>query len=174
MSAFASKETFDHLMTLEGVRAETPEVKEGVLRDMFERFVMSPLNEIEFAKQDKIDRPDCWTPPKSDVNVESEVLYSADAQSRFVREHSVEELSEILARSGLKVGQIKKRTATETIDETSSSNPYAKSYRGKDREAAIIALINSNVKLATSLAKSAGCTITGQPLMPVGAARFQK
>ena len=84
-------------------------------------------------------------------------------------------LAEEAALYGTKPGSTKPGVAPGTkpanIDPMAgSNNPYSNNWKlgEKAREAKIQSLIKSNAKLAASLARSAGKTITGQPAAIIG------
>lgn len=106
-------------------------------------------------------------------SVDHACLYSLAAQSAYLKEHGENATREFLASQGLKLGELKPTPKDEV---TESTNPYSDKCKlsAADKEKKISALIRGNATLATQLAKSAGKTLTGQPLMPVGAARMQR
>ncbi|WP_298107429.1 hypothetical protein [Bradyrhizobium sp.] len=114
-----------------------------------------------------------WFQPEPKAEGEEDedvaVFTNADAQAAFAREHGTSALTAKLAERGLKVGQVVKAIKKEpSADATKpSTNPWHPSWKNGDaaaRQAEQLRIIRQSTKLATSLAKAAGVTISGQPL----------
>jgi hypothetical protein len=148
---------------------------QSALQDAWQDYSQSgDISMSAFLKARRETHPHRYQTFQPDVgNVDHAALYSLAAQSAYLREHGENATREFLASQGLKLGQIKPTPKDEITD---STNPYSDKCKlsAAEKEKKISALVRGNAKLATSLAKSAGKTITGQPLMPVGAARMQR
>jgi hypothetical protein len=126
----------------------------------------------DFFKERKGDKPHWFNnfAPAAD-STEHAAFHSLAGQAAFLKEHSLPELVELLKTVGLSPGKIK--TPVNVDATTGSTNPYSDEFVGTaaQKEARIASLIRSSATLAGQLARSAGKTITNQPLNPVGAAR---
>jgi hypothetical protein len=97
-------------------------------------------------------------------------LFSLKAQGEHVKANGEAATRELLAKHGLKLGQVKSPATDDDTTIKGAANPFSKAYRGPpdEREARIASIIKSGgTRLAASLAKSAGVSITGQPLQTV-------
>jgi hypothetical protein len=117
----------------------------------------------EFLAGVKAEKPHWFAPPIERAEL---ALSSLKEQGELIREIGEAAASEVLAQHGLKIGQIKPPAKAEEKIK-GEGNPYAKNFKGTpaEREAKIASIIRSaGTKFAASLAKSAGVTISGQPL----------
>ena len=119
----------------------------------------------EWLASVKPDKPH-WFSIQTDGSENEAALSSLSAQGNYVRQHGREAAEELLARHGLKLGQIKAPTKEEPPK--GANNPYdLKNFKGTpaERRARIASIIKSGgSRFAASLARSAGVSITGQPL----------
>ena len=122
------------------------------------------IREYHEAKRDS--RPH-WYGEVSSSPID-DVLTNLTAQGAWVREVGIHAAADVLKRHGLRPGQVFTVSAADKkAAQVGENNPYANNFRGTEeqRQARIASLIKSGgTKLATSLAASAGKTITGAPL----------
>jgi hypothetical protein len=123
----------------------------------------------DFFREHKEDRPHWFAAPAAASNSEHPVFYSVDEQVVYHREHGEAELRELLAKSGLKPGQVKPGAKEGTADIKGANNPYSdeflKSHTPAERDARITSLIKSGgTALAASIARAAGKNVMNQKL----------
>jgi hypothetical protein len=153
MATYFMREDFEAIGRRAGVR-------EVAFEDAWMLFSDYEGSAGQFFKDHKEDRPHWYA--ANEVS-DHAALYSIDEQAKYVREHGEAAARELLASFELKLGQVKHKPK-EAGD--GSTNPYSEKFAGtpEQREARIASLIKSSAGLATQLARSAGKTITNQPL----------
>lgn len=118
-----------------------------------------------------------WFNAAADTSFNNPIYTSLSAQGQHAREFGAEATAHLLASAGLKLGQIRPPAKEDGDTVKGANNPYSDTFKGTpaEREARIASLLKTGgTRLAASLAKAAGKTITGQKLQPVGAARMQR
>ena len=129
---------------------------------------------VTFLKRIRPEKPHWFAAPAADTPDEA-ALYSVEAQSRYARAHSTEELISLLKANGLTPGKVLKAAPVDPADKIKgSNNPYDDACKLSlaEKEKRIASLIKQGgTGLAARLAKAAGKTITGQPLQQVGVRR---
>jgi len=141
-------------------------LREVALGDVIRQFPDDGITSLaEWLESVRAEKPH-WFAVVTDGTENEAVLTSLSAQGTYVREHGEAAARELLARNGLKLGEIKAPTKDEPPK--GANNPFdLKAWRGTpaEREARIASIIKSGgTRFAASLAKSAGVSITGQPL----------
>jgi hypothetical protein len=101
--------------------------------------------------------------------------------ARPAREHGVAELTEVLRAEGLRPWFVRKSEPVDPAEKVKgANNPYDDAFQFKEtpaekeaeRQKRMASLIKQGgTRLAASLARAAGKSITGQPLQKIGAAR---
>jgi hypothetical protein len=121
---------------------------------------------IDFFKARKETHPHRYHSfvPAAD-SAEVAATTSLAGQAAHVKEFGADATRELLASFGMKLGQI--RAPAKADPAKGENNPYSPEFKGtpEQREARIQSLIKSSATLAASLAKSCGCTITGQKIV---------
>lgn len=128
----------------------------------------------EFYAARKVTHPHRFTSfAPADDSAEHLAFTSLSGQAAHVKEFGEAATRELMASQGMKLGQIRAPAKNEI---TESTNPWSDQCKLSPdaREKAISLLIRTQPTKAASLARSAGKQITGQPLMPVGAARLKR
>lgn len=150
-------------------------MREVAMQDAWAQFAVYDGTARDFFKEKREDKPHWYAAPAAD-SVGHTAFYSLAAQGAYAKEHGVDATRELLATEGLKLGQVKAPAKADPADAIKGAeNPYSDAFKGTpaERDARISSLLKSGgSRLVASLAKSAGKTVTNQPLQPVGAARF--
>jgi hypothetical protein len=148
-------------------------LREVAAQDAWLQFATFDGSAREFFTARKEDKPH-WFATQAADTVEHTAFYSVEAQAAYCKEHGEAATRELLATEGLKLGQIKAAKVEDADSIPGARNPYSDQFRGTEaeREARITSIIrHGGARLATSLALSAGKTITNQPLRTTGQRR---
>jgi hypothetical protein len=168
MSVYLLKEDFDDIMMRAGIRSDG-KATEAVLRDAWDIFASFNGSAREFAERMKKEKPHWYAPEKQPDTSAHRALYSVDAQSQFVREHSVEELTALLAQHGLTPGRtLKAKPPSDDDFADDSSNPYSPKWKGtlkqaQDKIGSMISAPGGHLT-AARLAKKFNKTLDGKAL----------
>lgn len=167
MSAYLLEDDFRAIGLSMGVR-------EVALGDAWQLFASFDGSARDFFKEHKTDKGHWFDAPAADT-VEHAAFHSLAEQGKYLTERGEAATRELLATEGLKLGQVKPPAKVDA--DKLSNNPYADNFKGTpaEKNARIASLIKSGgTSLAASLARAAGKTITGENLLPAGAARMGK
>src|SRR5260370_41351130 len=85
----------------------------------------------EWLAEMKPERPHWFAPP---AGAETTALTDLTAQGAFVRQVGAERASEVLAKHGLKLGQIRAPTAEKPGEVKGENNPYSANFKGTDEK----------------------------------------
>lgn len=120
-----------------------------------------------YKAQSKTDKPHWWRAASN--NDDDDILYTPDAQAKYVKAHGdgkegEDALRAALATRGFKIGQTKDRPQLDPSKIVPSNNPYAPGFKG-DREKKIAELIGVMGTAAVDrMAKSHNRRIDGSPI----------
>jgi hypothetical protein len=143
-------------------------VREVAFEDVLVNFPNNDSTSFaDWLERIKPSRPH-WFKPQTDGSDAEPALYKVEAQGQYVRDHGDLALMDLLRAHGLtEPGQTLKAKPVNAADIAKSGNPWSNECKLSDpeREARKVSIIRRmGTRAASSLAASAGVTLSGAPL----------